>query len=189
MFVRIAAFLVFIVSLSAADGAVAKAIGPACTGVSTTQKVSFVHVGDTHARFDLAEDSYSRIRAFLKRVRLENPYTLFTNAGDDHEKGSVAEQYSRGSAVTEATFAMQYDVRTIGNHDFAWGVDHLLAYSRDPYGMVLSSNTRYDGACLFLDTDSPLSTTSCRTGGGGGSVATTTGGGGGGGCFIATAAA
>jgi len=139
--------LAFILSIAASRDVLAySAIGPACTGGSATQKVSFVHVGDMHARFDPVEDSYSRVRAFLNKVRLENPYTIFTNAGDDHEKGSVAEQYSSGNAVTEATFAMQFDVRTIGNHDFAWGVDHLLAYSRDPHSMVLSSNTRYDGA-------------------------------------------
>lgn len=145
----IAASLALILFLAASNDVVAyDAIGPACTEGSTTQKVSFVHVGDLHAHFDLVEDEYSRIRAFLKKVRLENPYTIFTNAGDDHEKGSVAEQYSRGNAVTEATVAMQFDVRTIGNHDFAWGVEHLLAYSRDPHSMVLSSNTHYDGADL-----------------------------------------
>jgi 2',3'-cyclic-nucleotide 2'-phosphodiesterase (5'-nucleotidase family) len=121
-------------------------IGPACPATPpATQKVSFVHVGDLHASFDLVDDKYSRIRAFLDNVRSGNPYTVFTNAGDDHEKGSVAEQYSRGDAVTQAIFAMQFDVRTIGNHDFAWGAEHLLAFTRDPHSMVLASNTTYDG--------------------------------------------
>lgn len=144
--IHIAASLALIFSLAAANAIFAyDTIGPACTEGQTTQKVSFVHVGDLHANFDLFEDKYSRIRAFLEQVRTENPYTIFTNAGDDHEKGSLAEQYSHGDAVTEATIAMQFDVRTIGNHDFAWGVEHLLAFSRDPHSLVLSSNTHYDG--------------------------------------------
>ncbi len=135
----------FVAAVSHASSVQLTGIGPACTDGTITQKVSFVHVGDLHANFDLVEDKYSRIRAYMEKVRQGNPYTIFTNAGDDHEKGSVAEQYSRGSAVMDATFAMQFDVRTIGNHDFAWGVEHLLAFTRDPHGLVLSSNTYYDG--------------------------------------------
>ena len=130
---------------SATSSVLQSGISPTCPAGTTTQKVSFVHVGDLHANFDLVKDKYSRIRAYMEKVRQENPYTVFTNAGDDHEKGSVAEQYSRGIAVKEVTFAMQFDVRTIGNHDFAWGTEHLLAFSRDPYSLVLSSNTHYDG--------------------------------------------
>jgi len=142
--ILIAAFLALILSLAASpdDAGAYDDIGPCLSG--PTQTITFVHVGDLHARFDLFEDKYSKIRAFLNTVRSANPYTVFTDAGDDHEKGSVAEQYSRGDAVTAATFAMQFDVRTIGNHDFAWGGEHLLAFSRDPHSMVLSSNTHYD---------------------------------------------
>ena len=117
-------------------------VGPACSDGATRQKMSFVHVGDLHGNFDLAKDKYSRIRAYYEKVAAENPYTLFTDAGDDHEKGSVAEQYSRGAAVTEVTVAMRFDVRTLGNHDFAWGLQHLLDFARDPRSLVLSSNTR-----------------------------------------------
>ncbi|MEI6704070.1 MAG: metallophosphoesterase [Deltaproteobacteria bacterium] len=142
----LASVCIFVVDASNAGAVTSSVIGPACSGSATTQKVSFVHSGDLHANFNLVDDKYSKIRAYAEKVRLENPYTIFTNSGDDFEKGSVAEQYSRGSAVTEATLAMQFDVRTIGNHDFAWGVERLLSFSRDPHSLVLSSNTHYDGA-------------------------------------------
>lgn len=120
-------------------------IGTECTEGLKQQKISFVHVGDLHANYDPVNDKYSRIRAFYKKTKSENPYTIFTNAGDDHEKGSVAEQLSQGAASQEATFAMKFDVRTIGNHDFAWGEKHLLDFSHDPHSIVLLSNTRYRG--------------------------------------------
>lgn len=120
-------------------------VGPACVTGATTQKLSFVHVGDMHANFDLDEDKYSKIRAYYRKVLQENPYTVFTNAGDDHEKGSLAEQYSAGDAVTQVTTAMQFDVRAIGNHDFAWGEKHLLDFSWDPRSLVLNGNVRYTG--------------------------------------------
>ena len=120
-------------------------VGPACLAGATTQKLSFVHVGDLHANFDLDEDKYSKIRAFYQKVLQENPYTVFTNAGDDHEKGSLADQYSKGEAVTQVTTAMQFDVRALGNHDFAWGEKHLLDFSWDPRSLVLNGNVRYTG--------------------------------------------
>jgi hypothetical protein len=78
----------------------------------------------------------------VEQVRAENPYTVFTNAGDDYEKGSIAEELSQGRTTRQVVQAMHYDVRTIGNHDFAWGLEELLAFSHDPAAMVLASNTR-----------------------------------------------
>jgi 2',3'-cyclic-nucleotide 2'-phosphodiesterase (5'-nucleotidase family) len=78
----------------------------------------------------------------VEQVRGENPYTVFTNAGDDYEKGSIAEELSQGRTTRQVVQAMQYDVRTIGNHDFSWGLEELLAFSHDPVAVVLASNTK-----------------------------------------------
>jgi len=118
---------------------------PDCDPAWKTQKLTFVHVGDLHANFELPEDKYSRIRAYYKETRKKNPFTLFTNAGDDHEKGSLAEHYTQGQVILEATAAMDFDVRNLGNHDFAWGEKHTLDFSRDARALVLASNTRYTG--------------------------------------------
>jgi len=117
--------------------------------LATTQKISFVHVSDVHANYNPVRGGSSpvaRLRGYFKQVQRENPYTLFTNAGDDYEKGSIAEEVSRGLATREIVQAMHYDVRTIGNHDFAWGIEELLAFSRDPFSIVLASNTKMTGA-------------------------------------------
>ncbi|MEO1271865.1 MAG: hypothetical protein AAFX99_27540, partial [Myxococcota bacterium] len=37
------------------------------------------------------------------------------------------------------------DVRTLGNHDFAWSVAHTLACSQDPHADVLCANVAYTG--------------------------------------------
>lgn len=123
-----------------------RTIGPPCDPKSKKQKIIIIHVGDLHGNFDLVDDKYSRIRAYYKRGKKVNPYTLFINGGDDHEKGSVAEQLSQGQAVIEVAAAMGFDVRTLGNHDFAWGEKHALEYSRDAQALVLSANTRYLGS-------------------------------------------
>jgi 2',3'-cyclic-nucleotide 2'-phosphodiesterase (5'-nucleotidase family) len=84
----------------------------------------------------------ARIRGLYETVKRENLFTLLTNAGDDYEKGSIAEALSGGRATRQLVQAMGYDVRTLGNHDFAWGLKELLAFNHDPTAIVLGSNIR-----------------------------------------------
>lgn len=116
---------------------------PSCEGHCTTQNISFVHVSDLHARYNPDQNGSSpagRIRGYYEQVKKENPFTLFTNAGDDYEKGSIAEELSHGKTTRQVVHAMRYDVRTLGNHDFAWGIEELLKFSNDPSAVVLAAN-------------------------------------------------
>jgi 5'-nucleotidase/UDP-sugar diphosphatase len=117
---------------------------PQCDGHSSIQKISFVHVSDIHAHYNPDKDGsipVARIRGYYEQVKRENPFTVFTDAGDDYEKGSIAEQLSQGQATREVVKAMRYDVRTLGNHDFAWGIEELMQFSHDPSAVVLATNT------------------------------------------------
>lgn len=121
---------------------------PTCDTNTASQQISFVHVSDTHASYNPTPGGSSplaRVRGFVEQVRGENPYTVFTNAGDDYEKGSIAEELSQGRTTRQVVQVMQYDVRTIGNHDFAWGLEELLAFSHDQVAVVLASNTKMTG--------------------------------------------
>lgn len=122
-----------------------KSIGPACDTSAVQQTIRFVHVADLHSRFGYKERLYSRLKSLHLTSLDENPYTVFTNGGDDYEKGNVAEQVSMGRASSLATQAMEFDVRVVGNHDYAWGEDELLAYAQDETALVLASNTQYVG--------------------------------------------
>ncbi|MBQ4798163.1 metallophosphoesterase [Pseudoalteromonas sp. MMG006] len=123
-------------------------IGPTCDISAAEQSVRFIHVADLHARFGYEEQYFSRIKAYYNQAAAQTPHTLFTNGGDDYEKGTVAEQLSQGSATEEAVKAMQFDLRVVGNHDYAWGPEKLLSYSQDDSAIVLASNTRYEGEQL-----------------------------------------
>lgn len=124
---------------------VTKSIGPACLDSATEQAVRFVHVADLHSRFGYKEQLFSKIKGYYQQVKQEQAYTLFTNGGDDYEKGTVAEQTSQGLATVEAIKGMQFDVRVVGNHDYAWGPSQLLDYASDDNAVVLASNTQYVG--------------------------------------------
>jgi 5'-nucleotidase / UDP-sugar diphosphatase len=121
---------------------------PACDNAAGVQTLTFLHVSDVHAHYNPDASGASplaRLRGYYERARQENPFTLLTNAGDDYEKGSLAEVLSRGRTTRQVVHAMGYDVRTIGNHDFAWGLEELLAFSRDPRAIVLASNIKMVG--------------------------------------------
>lgn len=122
-----------------------KTIGPECVASNAEQAVRFIHVADLHSRFGYQEQLYSRIKSAHREALAEQPYTVFTNGGDDFEKGTVAEQLSFGTATIAATKAMMFDVRVVGNHDYAWGPEQLLDYAQDDNAVVLASNTWYTG--------------------------------------------
>ena len=130
-----------------AASAAPRVVGPACpTPAPATQTISFVHLADLHGRHGVSWGHKSaRLYRYYKDVLSTNPYTVFTNGGDDYEKGWVAEQLSNGAASREAVVALGFDVRVIGNHDYAWGEQELLSFSHDPKAIVLASNTVYTG--------------------------------------------
>ncbi len=132
-----------------------RAVGPVCAEGAGLQRqtVAIVHVADLHARYTperdedpLGANPFSRIRGYVDAARAENPYTLFTDGGDDHEKGALAEVLSEGRATGEVVHAMGFDLRTLGNHDFAWSLEEALAFSLDPHAATLCSNVRYKGS-------------------------------------------
>jgi 2',3'-cyclic-nucleotide 2'-phosphodiesterase (5'-nucleotidase family) len=103
----------------------------------------FVHVNDLHARYaphGATGSPHALIRGYVNAVRAEVPCTFFTNAGDDHEKGSVTDALSQGRVVNELVRALEYDVRTLGNHDFAWSLENALDLTRDEHAAVVASN-------------------------------------------------
>lgn len=122
---------------------------PDCDPAATTQTLTFVHVSDLHGSYALdaaGESPVARLRGYYEVVRDESPYTLFTDAGDALEKGSVAELLSAGAATREVIEALGFDLRTLGNHDFAWSLEETLALTRIAPTITLTSNTRYVGA-------------------------------------------
>ncbi|WP_239670718.1 metallophosphoesterase [Vibrio variabilis] len=114
-----------------------KSHGPACDTNADTQTIRFIHVADLHGHFGYREQFYSKIKQVHVDALAEDPFTLFTNGGDDYEKGTVAEQLSEGYATLEATQALEFDYRVIGNHDFAWGLSNYWRTQKMMYQQSL----------------------------------------------------
>src|SRR5262249_11646627 len=107
---------------------------------------TIAHFNDLQAHYgDLVpgRSRYGFIAGYLRAVKDEEPSTLVRDAGDDYEKGSIADLRSMGEATRRMIQALPIDVRTIGNHDFAYGETAVLRDLSLSAHPVLAANVHY----------------------------------------------
>ncbi|NRB36863.1 MAG: bifunctional metallophosphatase/5'-nucleotidase [Pseudomonadales bacterium] len=111
-------------------------------------EISIIHINDSHANYhpikylgtDKKVSPFALIKGFHKETISENKNTLLVSAGDTMEKGSVADFLSNGLSTIEIFEAMGFDYLTLGNHDFAYGLDTVKALSQRSAKTTLSAN-------------------------------------------------
>lgn len=83
---------------------------------------------------------------YLKDRKAENPNTLLLDQGDTWQ-GSIYSNYNHGELLTDLMNYVHFDARTIGNHDFDWGVNYIINNTAKSYNgyqtPVLAANV-YD---------------------------------------------
>ena len=98
-------------------------------------KITLLATSDIHGRFmpwDYAidepnlEGSLTQLQTLIKKIRQENPNTILLDAGDMIQDNS-AELFNDQpeSPMMVAMNEMGYDVWTLGNHEFNFGLDTL----------------------------------------------------------------
>jgi 2',3'-cyclic-nucleotide 2'-phosphodiesterase (5'-nucleotidase family) len=106
-------------------------------------RITLAHLNDLQARYHerlAGKSRYAYIAGWLQKLRRDVPQTLVLDAGDDYEKGAVAELRSMGETTRQMVQALPIDVRTIGNHDFAYGEEQVLRDARLSGHPVLAAN-------------------------------------------------
>jgi Calcineurin-like phosphoesterase len=119
-----------------------------CTARGPVERFTLAHFNDLQARYSDRIDGRSRygfIAGYLEALQKDGN-TLVLDAGDDYEKGAFAELLSMGETTRQMLEALPIDVRTIGNHDFAYGEDAVLRDVRGSRHPVLASNIHYKGS-------------------------------------------
>ncbi len=117
-----------------------------CEADATSAHFTIAHFNDLQAHYgDLVpgKSRYGFIAGYLRAVKEEEPSTLVLDAGDDYEKGSIADLRSLGEATRRMIQALPIDVRTIGNHDFAYGEGALLRDVQLSVHPVLAANVHH----------------------------------------------
>ena len=119
-------------------------------------RFTLAHFNDLQARYAdrlAGRSRYAYIAGWLRQLKNDVPETLVLDAGDDYEKGAVAELRSKGESTRQMVQALPIDVRAIGNHDFAYGEEAVLRDVRLSAHPVLAANVRHDG---MADADQPF---------------------------------
>ena len=99
-------------------------------------EITILHTNDLHQQLE----NLSRIAYQAKRVKAQHANTVFFDAGDYFDRGSILVTLTRGNAIYGAMYRMGYDAWTLGNHDWAYGADRLVELMNTYPTKVLCTN-------------------------------------------------
>ena len=94
---------------------------------------------------ETANNGMARLYTYIQQVRKENPNTVLVDAGDDIQGTILTDDLANKNPTDEhpviaAMNYMGYDAMTLGNHEFNWGIDTMLAILGQAKFPVLGAN-------------------------------------------------
>ena len=87
---------------------------------------------------------YSAVEAYKKEMLKSYKYVSLIDAGD-FIQGDIIGAFSRGLNIVDIMNEMKYEVVTIGNHEFDYGMDALEKVVDELNAEVISCNFKYIG--------------------------------------------
>jgi 5'-nucleotidase len=134
------------------------ALGLQSFDASKTKKITILHTNDVHSHIDPFGPDHkynpnkggvARRATLVASLRKENPNTLLLDAGDIFQ-GTPYFNYYGGELEFKLMSMLNYDLATIGNHDFDNGIDGLYAQMPNAKFEFVSAN--YDFTNTVMDT-------------------------------------
>lgn len=104
--------------------------------------ISIIYTTDVHCGVD-TNLGYAKVENYKKNLEKTN-YVALVDAGD-YLQGEFIGAISKGEYIVEIMNEMKYDVVTLGNHEFDYGVDVLKDRLTQYQGDVVSCNFSYIG--------------------------------------------
>ena len=98
-------------------------------GPSSLLKVLMIN--DYHGALEVdanGDKGIARIGHWMKTEKAKSDQDTLLLATGDMFQGTAVSNYYRGRPVIEAMNTIGFDAMTIGNHEFDWGIETLLAY-------------------------------------------------------------
>lgn len=137
---------------TAASSALLGFSGVSLSSFSTidTKKITILHTNDTHSHIDPFPADHpknpnmggaARRAAIIESIRKEEKNVLLLDAGDIFQ-GTPYFNYYGGELEFKLMSMMQYDVATMGNHDFDNGIDGF--YAQLPHAKFDFVSANYD---------------------------------------------
>lgn len=118
--------------------------------VKKTKKLTILHTNDTHSHLDAFAADHpkypnqggaARRASVIEKIRREEENVLLLDAGDIFQ-GTPYFNYYGGELEFKIMSMMQYDVATMGNHDFDNGIDGF--YKQLPFADFDFVSANYD---------------------------------------------
>ena len=126
--------------------------------VSFAQEIVILHTNDMHSRIEPLEKEYldtlvagkggmMRRANFVAQQRKENKNVLLFDSGD-FSQGTAYYNMFKGAVEIEMMNAMKYDVGTIGNHEFDFGLENMARLFKMAKFPIVCSNYGVKGTML-----------------------------------------
>ena len=122
-----------------------------------TKKITILHTNDVHSHIDPFPADHprnanmggaARIAALIESIRKEEENVLLLDAGDIFQ-GTPYFNYYGGELEFKLMSMMQYDLATMGNHDFDNGIDGFYAQLPHAEFEFVSANYDFKNTVLY----------------------------------------
>ena len=137
-------------------GAAGAYLAPRAALASDEVRLVVLHTNDTHSRIDPFPmdggrneglGGAARRASLINQVRQANEHVLLLDSGDIFQ-GTPYFNFFKGEIEFKTMSAMNYDVATLGNHDFDNGVDGLVSMLPHANFQFVSANYDVAGSAL-----------------------------------------
>lgn len=120
--------------------------------VSTTQAIPqnpivILYDNDVHC----AVDGYAHLVSVREMMENDNAYVTTVSAGD-FISGDIVGTITKGEAIIDIMNRVQYDVIALGNHEFDFGLPHILSLTEALDATTVCANLRH------IESNKPLFT-------------------------------
>lgn len=107
-------------------------------------QIVILHTNDVHG----AIEGYAKVAALKAEYEAKGAEVLLFDAGD-YIQGTTSVSISQGATAVELMNLAGYDLATLGNHEFDYGMDNLKTILEKAEFGVVAANVQYNGAAAF----------------------------------------
>ena len=111
------------------------------------KKLTILHSNDMHGDFaaeqidDKLVGGVSMLSWYIKNVKKQEENAIYLIAGDMFQ-GSIIDTEYRGVSTIDLINALEPDAVSLGNHEFDYGLAHLLFLERCANFPIINANLR-----------------------------------------------
>ena len=107
-------------------------------------QIVILHTNDVHG----AIDGYAKVAALKAEYEAKGAEVLLMDAGD-YIQGTTSVSVSKGATAVELMNLAGYDLATLGNHEFDYGMDNLQTILEKAEFGVVAANIQLNGKAAF----------------------------------------